>query len=324
MREEAPNVCFLIETRLDMEGFDKLYGELPFLNKIIVKKPYLRGGLLALIWKNEVQLELINYTANHILVKVTEEDDYEWWPTCFYGWPDVTQRSKSWELLDHIKSFVGESWMCIGDFNAILHSTEKLSKRLPQLNQMEAFCEALKGCQLEDLRFKGYPFTWNNKRPEEANTKLRLDRVVATVEWKNKFQLSSVTHLPPPASDHLPLILQTNQFRKNSMQRRIGFKFEEAWLLWEECEEVVKNSWEGVVNGGHGLEGIKDRIWVCGENLRMWGLSKTKHNAKEIKSLQRKLEELNSEVVTKESRAEFLEVNKNLDDLLMKQEIYWA
>ena len=56
----------------------------------------------------------------------------------------------------------------------------------------------------------------------------------------------------------------------------------------------------------------------------MWGLSKTKHNAKEIKSLQRKLEELNSEVVTKESRAEFLEVNKNLDDLLMKQEIYWA
>ena len=60
MREEAPNVCFLIEAWLDMEGFDKLYSELPFSNKIIVKKPYLRGGLLALIWKNEVQLELIN------------------------------------------------------------------------------------------------------------------------------------------------------------------------------------------------------------------------------------------------------------------------
>ena len=122
MREQAPNVCFLMETRLDKEGFDKLYGELPFPNKIIVKKPDSGGGL-ALIWKNGVKLELINYTANHILVKVREEDDYEWWLTCFYGWPDVTQRSKSWELLDHIKSFMGESWMCIGDFNAILHST---------------------------------------------------------------------------------------------------------------------------------------------------------------------------------------------------------
>ena len=111
----------------------------------------------------------------------------------------MTQRSKSWELLAHIQSFVGEPWMCIGDFNAILHSTEKLSKCPPQQNQMDAFCEALEGCQLEDLGFKGYPFTWNNKRPGEANTKLRLDKAVATVEWKNKFQLSSVTHLPPHA-----------------------------------------------------------------------------------------------------------------------------
>ena len=88
----------------------------------------------------------------------------------------MTQRSKSWELLAHIQSFVGEPWMCIGDFNAILYSTEKLSKRPPQQNQMDAFREALEGCQLEDLGFKGYPFTWNNKRPGEANTKLRLDR----------------------------------------------------------------------------------------------------------------------------------------------------
>ena len=108
------------------------------------------------------------------------------------------------------------------------------------------------------------------------------------------------------------------------MQRRIGFKFEEAWLLWEECEEVVKNSWEGAVHGGHGLEGIKDKIRVCGENLRAWGLSKTKPYVGEIKILQKKLEVLNSGVVTEESRAEFLEVSKSLDDLLMKQEIYWA
>ena len=58
--------------------------------------------------------------------------------------------------------------------------------------------------------------------------------------------------------------------------------------------------------------------------MRLWGLPKTKPNAEEKKLLQKKLEVLNSEVVTEESRAEFLEVSKKLDELLMKQEIFWA
>ena len=57
MREQAPNVCILMETRLDREGFDRLYGELPYSNRIIVKKPNLGGGL-ALIWKKEVLIDL--------------------------------------------------------------------------------------------------------------------------------------------------------------------------------------------------------------------------------------------------------------------------
>lgn len=52
--------------------------------------------------------------------------------------------------------------------------------------------------------------------------------------------------------------------------------------------------------------------------MRTWGLSKTKLNAKEIKLLQKKLEVLNSEEVTEESKARLLEISKPLDDLMMK------
>ena len=48
MREQVPNVCFLMETQLDNEGFDKLYSNLPFQNKIIVKYLDLGGGLALL------------------------------------------------------------------------------------------------------------------------------------------------------------------------------------------------------------------------------------------------------------------------------------
>ena len=85
MRELALTVCFRMETRLDTEGFNTLYGNLPFQNKIIIKHPDAGGGL-AFLWKDEIKLEvIINYIANHVLAWVTEEDGFVWFMTGFYG-----------------------------------------------------------------------------------------------------------------------------------------------------------------------------------------------------------------------------------------------
>ena len=79
-------VCFLMEIRLDREGFDKHYKKLPFKNKLIVKKPNSGGGL-ALLWKPEMHLDVVNYTEHHILAKVVEEDGFEWYLTAFISGP---------------------------------------------------------------------------------------------------------------------------------------------------------------------------------------------------------------------------------------------
>ena len=97
MREQTPIVCFLMEPRLDKEGFEKLYNNLPFLYHTIVKHPDSRGGL-ALTYKKYVSMEVIIFTANHVLAKVMEDDSFTWFLTCFYGWPEVHQREKSWKL----------------------------------------------------------------------------------------------------------------------------------------------------------------------------------------------------------------------------------
>ena len=207
----------------------------------------------------------------------------------------LSQKPKSWELLNHLKTFVEGPWLCIGDFNAFLQSSEKLSKRLAQVSQVEDFRVALEECQLEDLGFKGYPYTWNYKRPGESNTRIRLDRAIATREWREKFQLSSVMHLAP----HL----------------RKGFKFKETWLLWEDCEDVVKEAWSMEHNDGHRLAMVQQKIWCCSDQLNAWGVCKARPNNEEIKQLQKRLENLNMEETTDASKAEFLEVSKELDDL---------
>ena len=88
MKEQALTVCFLMETRLDKEGFDNSYSNLPYQNKVIIKHPDSGGGL-GFLWKNDINLEVVNYTTNHVLAKITKEDGFEWSKTGFYGWPDA-------------------------------------------------------------------------------------------------------------------------------------------------------------------------------------------------------------------------------------------
>ena len=145
MREKDPTVYFLMETRLDKDGFENLYSNLPFQNKVIVKHPNVGGGL-AFLWKNTINLEIINYTANHVLALVMEDDGFKWYLTDFYGWPEAQQKEKSWQLLEYLKTFVDGPWVVIGDFNAFLHASEKKSTRPPQYAQVEAFREALDSC----------------------------------------------------------------------------------------------------------------------------------------------------------------------------------
>lgn len=58
--------------------------------------------------------------------------------------------------------------------------------------------------------------------------------------------------------------------------------------------------------------------------MRAWGAPKTNLEAEEIKQLQKLINSLNTKEVTVDSRAEYLAVCEKLDDLLLKQEVFWA
>ncbi|XP_065638693.1 uncharacterized protein LOC136071394 [Quercus suber] len=142
------------------------------------------------------------------------------------------------EIESCTQSLVGKflTW----DFNAILHSHKKQSIHPPPYRQMDDFRETLEQCQLLDLGFSGYPFTWNNRRPRTAKTRQRLDRAMATENWKAKF------------------LIRTS--RRASVRGQRRFKFEESWLLWEECKNVVHEAWNKMEATGSGLNNIKEKI----------------------------------------------------------------
>lgn len=64
-----------------------------------------------------------------------------------------------------------------------------------------------------------------------------------------------------------------------------GFKFEESWLMWDGCEDVVNEAWCNSIEGGSALEVIRQQIASCGRDLHGWGATKTHLDKEEIKYL---------------------------------------
>ncbi|XP_050241304.1 uncharacterized protein LOC126690225 [Quercus robur] len=72
------------------------------------------------------------------------------------------------------------------------------------------------------------------------------------------------------------------------------------------------------------LELLRQKLAAYAVDLHAWGSSKTQPQSEEIKKLQKRIEQLNAMELTEDSKAEFLVASKNLDTLLLKEEIYWA
>ena len=143
-------------------------------------------------------------------------------------------------------------------------------------------------------------------------------------EWKDKFSASTLTHGFSHASDHVPILLQIGTNRDFRGVGSRGFRFEEPWLMWEDCEGVVMDSWAN--SGGEvvGLSATVEKIKGCGMDLLAWISAKTAPAIDEIKPLTKKIKRMDEVELTEESREEVLEASKKLDDLLLKQESFWA
>ena len=72
---------------------------------------------------------------------------------------------------------------------------------------MASFRLALEDCYLTNLRFNGPRYTWSNKRTNGTNTRVRLDRVVATSTWCEQHRGMEVYVFTTRASDHNPLFV---------------------------------------------------------------------------------------------------------------------
>lgn len=173
-----------------------------------------RKGGLALLWNNGTTIQLASMSHNHIDVTVEDTIKGEWRFTGVYGFPEEENKEKTGALLKALASVRVMSWLCGGDFNLMLTSSEKQGGDGFNINEANILRSAVETCEFVDMGYIGYDFTWSNNRGGEANIQERLDRFLANEMWKTQYPGSFVSHLTRRKSDHLPLLLCMRDYQE--------------------------------------------------------------------------------------------------------------
>ena len=79
---------------------------------------------------------------------------------------------------------------------------------------------------LREIELSGRQYTWASRCDNPTYEK--LDRVLASVDWVQKFPLVSVQALPREGSDHTPLLLESGE--QAHLGNKTYFSFELSWL----------------------------------------------------------------------------------------------
>jgi len=169
----------------------------------------------------------------------------------------------------------------------------------------------------------GRKFTWANYA--EIPTYEKLDRILVTTEWEQKFPLATVQALTREISDHTPLLLDVGEPSHRGNAR--NFKFELGWLTRDGFFDLVKEVWESENRGRTPLERWQSKIRRLRRFLRGWARNLVSQNKKHKLDLMDKIDILDRKAETNLLSSQEIELRYHLKGqltkLLREEEIYW-
>jgi len=250
-------------------------------------------------------------------------DGFHWCLVAVYGAAQPEFKEKKF-LTELVQACRKESLPLLigGDFNIIRNPSEKnndkFDSRWPFL-----FNAIIDGLDLREIEMSGRKFTWANSK--SVPTYERLDRVLVSTEWEQKFPLVTVDALNREISDHTPLLLSTGDRVQVAGQHE--FKFELSWLLLEGFFETVAKTWKSVICGYSPMKNWQNKIRRLRQFLRGWAKNVEGNARREKKKLFRLAGELDLKAETQLLNQQELDLKQSLNtriaQLHREEEIKW-
>jgi Asp-tRNA(Asn)/Glu-tRNA(Gln) amidotransferase C subunit len=210
-----------------------------------------------------------------------------------------------------------------GDFNIIRRQEEKnndnFNSRWPFI--FNAIIESL---DLRELALSGRQFTWANRKVNPTYEK--LDRILASVSWEQKFPLVSVRALTRAGSDHPPLLIDSGEQAHRG--NKSIFSFELSWLRKEGFYDMVAREWASISRGNTPMEVWQNKIRHLRKYLRGWARDQSSVYKKEKQRLLDIIESLDIKAETipldASEREVMREAHEQVAKLRRDEETKWA
>jgi exonuclease III len=281
------------------------------------------GGILLGIDLSRFHIGAIDegeyYVKFHLCNK---EDNFKWALVVVYGPAQDDQKPNFLTELVQMGSRESLPILIGGDFNILRSPDEKNNNnyngRWPFL-----FNAVIDGLNLRELEMSGRKYTWANARDNPTYEK--LDRILMSTEWEQKFPLSTVEAITREISDHTPLLINTGH--NHSCSNHTMFKFELGWLLRDGFADMVKNIWSNEVVSGTAMERWQAKIRRLRQHLRGWAKNVSGAYKKEKKKLLDTLDSLDKKAETTLLTLSEIDLkcclNNRLTQLLHDEEVKW-
>jgi hypothetical protein len=186
------------------------------------------------------------------------------------------------------------------------------------------FNAIIENLNLREIVLSGRQFTWANRRANP--TYENLDRVLANVEWEQKFPLVTVRALTRSGSDHTPLLVDSGE--QAHLGNKAQFSFELSWLSEDGFYEMIKKEWLSVKVGNDPLQLWQNRLRHLRCFLRGWAKNRSGKYKKERERLSLIIDELDIRAETcpldKSERDKLRDANDKLSKLRREEESKWA
>ncbi|XP_068492295.1 uncharacterized protein [Phaseolus vulgaris] len=181
---------------------------------------------------------------------------------------NLNDKKMLWTKLSNIKANSQVTvWCFCGDFNAIRSCSERKGSqgRDDHSSEIRGFNTFIDSNLLLDLLIVGKKFTWFKSN---GSAKSRLDKVLVSLEWMDKWPMCKQYVQPMEVSDHCAIVVK-------SMDKDWGprpFRTIDAWLTERGFSEMVKNNWNSYSVQGNALVRFKEKLKCLKEDLKVWNM----------------------------------------------------
>ncbi|XP_020985915.1 uncharacterized protein LOC110274883 [Arachis duranensis] len=204
----------LLETHLSGPKANKIAKRFGFSDWFLKECISFSGGIWILWNSNFWNVEVLMSHRQYVHMKLRYGLESPWYFTVVYGSPQIRLRTSLWEGLKSIADNLTSEWCVGGDFNCVLSATDT-GGNSGLSRDHDCFADCLLECGLQDLGFKGQPFTW-----QKGIIRRRLDKYT---NWKDEISLDrNVTNFMEAAKVWNKEVFSDIHRKKNRILARLN------------------------------------------------------------------------------------------------------